>query len=62
MSLIVKEFGIENSIQSALKFIEINPGSLLTCSDEKILKNGYIYHLIINSLCLNQNVDGFILK
>ena len=45
---------IKNSIQSALKFIEINFGLPLTCSYEIVLKNEYIYHVIVNSLCLNQ--------
>ena len=45
---------IKNSIQSALKFIKINFGLPLTCSYEIVLKNEYIYHVIVNSLCLNQ--------
>ena len=43
--------GIENSIQSALKFIEINLDLPLTCSYETMFS---FYHVIVNSLCLNQ--------
>ena len=47
----------ENSIHPALKFIEIKLSLPLTCSDEIVFKNAYIYHLIVNSLCLNQIIS-----